>query len=39
MTWITKQNDWKTLPKDEKKFIYEMGASAIGAVLLVHLLG
>jgi hypothetical protein len=39
MTWLTEQNDWKALPKDDKSFIYEMGVSAIGAILLVTLLG
>ncbi len=39
MTLLTKQNDWRALPKDDKSFIYEMAATAIGAVILVTLLG
>lgn len=39
MTLLTKQNDWHALPKDDKSFIYEMTATAIGAVILVVLLG
>jgi hypothetical protein len=39
MTLLTNQNNWEALPKDDKSFIYEMGASAIGAIILVVLLG
>ena len=39
MTLLTQQNNWQALPKEEKSFIYEMGASAIGAIIIVALLG
>ena len=39
MTWLTEQNDWQALPKDEKSFVYEMAVSAIGAVVIVAFLG
>jgi hypothetical protein len=39
MTWITEENGWKKLPKDEKYFVYELGLSAIGATAIVLLLG
>lgn len=39
MTLLTEQNDWKALPKDDKSFIYEMAASAVGAIIIVALLG
>lgn len=39
MTLLTEQNDWQALQKDEKSFIYEMAVSAVGAVIIVALLG
>ncbi len=39
MTLLTKQNNWRSLSKDDKSFIYEMSVTAIGAIVLVALLG